>query len=245
LISEFDLKQQAEACTPTKPNRSKVLVSDFDGTMTRHDFYKLAIERLLPRDVPDYWSQYRSGEITHFEALRLYFAAIRKSESQVLDVVRQMHLDDMLPQALMKLESAGWRVVIASAGCRWYMSHLLNSPDLQNRLEQQLEIHANPGRFVEGQGLLMEMPKESHYVSRELGIDKLGVVREFVNQGKTVAFAGDGFPDYEPARLVSGELRFARGDLARVLSDEGLPFHAFENWSEIAGYLCAIGNTTC
>ena len=28
--------------------KSGVLVSDFDGTMTRHDFYKLAIESLLP-----------------------------------------------------------------------------------------------------------------------------------------------------------------------------------------------------
>ena len=34
-------------------NRGGVLVSDFDGTMTRRDFYKLAIESLLPADVPD------------------------------------------------------------------------------------------------------------------------------------------------------------------------------------------------
>lgn len=33
-----------------------VLVSDFDGTMTRHDFYELAIERHLPASTPDYWA---------------------------------------------------------------------------------------------------------------------------------------------------------------------------------------------
>ena len=54
-----------------------VLVSDFDGTMTGHDFYKLVIESLLPPDTPDYWAMYRAGTITHFEALRRYFAAIR------------------------------------------------------------------------------------------------------------------------------------------------------------------------
>ena len=79
---------------------SPVLVSDFDGTMTRHDFYKLAIERLLPRDVPDYWAQYRAGEITHFEGLRRYFADIRKSEDDVLEIVRQMELDPDLPNAV-------------------------------------------------------------------------------------------------------------------------------------------------
>jgi 2-hydroxy-3-keto-5-methylthiopentenyl-1-phosphate phosphatase len=30
-----------------------VSVSDFDGTMTHHDFYKLAVESLLPPDTPD------------------------------------------------------------------------------------------------------------------------------------------------------------------------------------------------
>lgn len=40
----------------------KVLVSDFDGTMTRHDFYKLAVESLVPAETPDYWAEYRTGE---------------------------------------------------------------------------------------------------------------------------------------------------------------------------------------
>ncbi|MBV8130349.1 MAG: hypothetical protein JO114_22090, partial [Planctomycetaceae bacterium] len=36
-----------------------LLVTDFDGTMTRHDFYMLAARSLLPPDMPDYWAQYR------------------------------------------------------------------------------------------------------------------------------------------------------------------------------------------
>ncbi len=43
-----------------KPSHEKkgagVLVSDFDGTMTKYYFYKLAIEQLIPHDVPDYWA---------------------------------------------------------------------------------------------------------------------------------------------------------------------------------------------
>jgi len=57
--------------------------------MTRHDFYKLAIESLLPPDTPDYWADYRTGAITHFEALRRYFAAIRSGREEVLAVVEQ------------------------------------------------------------------------------------------------------------------------------------------------------------
>ena len=76
--------------------RTSVLVSDFDGTMTRHDFYKLAIESLIPPDVPDYWAEYRAGRLTHFEALRRYFGTIRAGVADVLAVVDRMEPDPQL-----------------------------------------------------------------------------------------------------------------------------------------------------
>jgi 2-hydroxy-3-keto-5-methylthiopentenyl-1-phosphate phosphatase len=209
----------------------RILVSDFDGTMTRHDFYKLAIASLISADTPDYWAQYRSGSITHFEALRLYFSAIRSSEDAVLAVVRQMELDPMLPAAVDSLRRAGWRIVVTSAGCAWYIQWLLKSVDLE------LEVYANPGRFEPDRGLLMQMPTDSPFLSPKLGVDKTGVVRSFMQDGLTVAFAGDGYPDVEPARLVAPDLRFARADLADVLRSEDAGFHSFNSWSDIAACL--------
>jgi 2-hydroxy-3-keto-5-methylthiopentenyl-1-phosphate phosphatase len=209
---------------------SNVLVSDFDGTLTRRDFFKLAIQRLLPPGCPDFWSAYRAGRITHFEALRRYFAEIRASESEVLAVVDLMELDSGLPLALADLRQAGWNVVVTSAGCEWYIRHLLDQAGVQ------LEVHSNPGRFVPGRGLLMELPVGSQFCSPELGVDKAQVVKHHLEraQGGAVAFAGDGFPDEEAAMLVPDNLRFARGDLADVLQQKGEPFRSFETWSEIA-----------
>ena len=208
-----------------------VLVSDFDGTMTRYDFYQLAIEALLPADVPDYWAEYRAGTLTHFEALRRYFAAIPVSEEEVLAVVQRMELDPQLANAVARLQSAGWRVVVTSAGCDWYIRRLLDSARVH------VEVYANPGRFETGKGLMMEMPSDSRFWSPALGVDKTGIVRGYLNEGKRVAFAGDGFPDAEPARLVPASLRFARGDLAEVLRQEHLPFQSFASWSDIADQL--------
>lgn len=208
-----------------------VLVSDFDGTMTQYDFYQLAIESLLPADVPDYWSDYRAGAISHFEALRLYFAAIRATEAEVLAVVDRMNLAPQISTAIESLRCGGWRVVITSAGCDWYIRRLLASAGFE------IEIYANPGHFETGKGLLMNLPTDSAYFSPTIGVDKAGVVRSFLQQGMTVAFAGDGFPDAEPARLVPDELRFARGDLANVLRSESLPFHPYAKWPEIADRL--------
>jgi 2,3-diketo-5-methylthio-1-phosphopentane phosphatase len=201
--------------------------------MTSHDFYKLAIEALLPPNTPDYWAEYRTGTITHFEALRRYFAAIRASEKEVLAVVEKMELDPALPGAVSDLQQAGWEVVVTSAGCDWYIRRLLGAAGVS------IEVHSNPGRFEEGKGLLMEMPMSSPYLSTTLGVDKAHVVRRRLDEGRTVAFAGDGFPDAEAARLVPGDLRFARGDLAAVLAGEQLPFHPFDTWSDIARVLLA------
>lgn len=212
-----------------------MLVTDFDGTMTRHDFYKLALEDLLPPDVPDQWTAYRAGEITHFEALRRYFAAIRATEAEVLAVVDRMDLDPDLPAAVAELHDAGWNVVVTSAGCEWYIRRLLAAAGVE------VEVHANPGRFETGKGLLMEMPTGSSFLSQNLGVDKADVVRWHTQRGKTVAFAGDGFPDAEAARLVPGDLRFARADLAGVLTREDLPFRPFDRWSEIAPVLIQRG----
>jgi 2,3-diketo-5-methylthio-1-phosphopentane phosphatase len=212
-----------------------VLVSDFDGTMTRHDFYELVVESLLPPGTPDYWAEYRAGAITHFEALRRYFAAIRAGEPEVLAVVDRMELDPDLPAAVAALRRAGWQVVVTSAGCDWYIRRLLAAAGVE------VEVHSNPGRFVAGEGLLMEMPTGSPYISASLGVDKTAVVRRFLGEGRTVAFAGDGFPDEGPARLVPGDLRFARGDLGDVLRAAGLPFQPFDSWSEIARVLVRRG----
>ena len=207
---------------------SKVLVSDFDGTMTEHDFYELALRSLLPFDTPDHWAEYRAGTVTHFEALRRYFAAIRGSEEAILSDVKKMNLDAELGQAVESLRAAGWEVIVTSAGCEWYIRHLLDEAGVN------LKVHANPGRYVVGQGLLMEMPQESRFLSSELGVNKAGVVQHYLWAGRTVAFAGDGLPDVEPARLVRSDLRFARGDLANVLQEEGLSFHRYQSWSDIA-----------
>lgn len=210
---------------------SKILVSDFDGTMTQHDFYKLVIKSLLPPRTHDYWGDYHEGRITHFEALRGLFAAIRATEAEVLEVLRKMELDPKLPEAVAALRKSGWEIVVTSAGSGWYIDRLLKGAGVD------IEVFSNPGRFIEGQGLLMEMPSDPQFRSPTLGVNKAGVVQSFLNAGKTVAFAGDSFPDAEAARLVNGDRRFAHSDLADLLRGEKLAFHWYDQWSDIAPVL--------
>jgi 2,3-diketo-5-methylthio-1-phosphopentane phosphatase len=210
------------------PAPGATLVSDFDGTLTEHDFFRLVLERLIPPGIPNYWQDYLDGRLSHFEAMKHYYGSIRVSEAQTLALTRDMNLQPDLPQWLCRLHDAGWKVVVASAGCEWYIRYLFGLQGVE------LEVNANPGRFVEGQGLLLNLPVDSPYYSPSYGIDKAAVVRAALASSERVAFAGDGFPDIAAARLVAAELRFATASLAQALEQEGLPFRRFGRWAEVA-----------
>lgn len=215
-----------------------VLVSDFDGTMTKYDFYQLVATQLMPVGYPDVWQQFLTGELSHFSALQHIFADIRVSEEKLLTIAHAMELDKGLPTAVTRLQSAGWEVVVASAGCEWYITRLLQEQNIH------IPIHANPGIFSPEHGLQMALPTTSPYYSSSTGIDKEAVVRAMLHTHACVAFAGDGRPDLPAAMLVPAGRRFARGWLATELSARGVPFQHFTNWSEIAAVLLKE-NSSC
>lgn len=207
-----------------------ILISDFDGTMCRQDFYQLVVAELLPASVPNYWQDYLDQKLTHFEVLRSYFSEIRCSESEVDQLLNRMELEPELPRLLERLREAGWEVVIASAGCAWYIQKLLG------HLDKMPPVFANPGRFVEGQGLLMSLPHGAQFFSPINGVDKIAIVKAAIVQvgASHVAYAGDGLTDVVPSLLVPEQHRFARSELARVLTDKQQKFHGFDRWAEVA-----------
>jgi 2-hydroxy-3-keto-5-methylthiopentenyl-1-phosphate phosphatase len=213
-----------------------LLITDFDGTLTERDFYRLVAERLVPPDLPDHWADYRAGRATHFDALAAIFASIQATDERpLLEVARDMRLQADLAGHVGRLRAAGWDVAVVSAGCGWYIERLLADAGVV------LEVHANPGEFVPGGGLRMRRPDDPRFRSHDLGVDKAAVVRDALRRVPTVAFAGDGYPDLEAARLVPPARRYARADLAAAADEEGLPYQPFERWSDIVDGLLAGG----
>jgi 2-hydroxy-3-keto-5-methylthiopentenyl-1-phosphate phosphatase len=205
-----------------------ILVSDFDGTITRHDFYDLACKEFPAISTQGFWQQYEKGRITHFEALRLIFASIRTDESRLLRILEDMEIEPEFSKSVSMLEKNGWKVVIASGGCDWYIRRLLKEQGVS------VPVYANPGEFYPEKGLQMSLPGPSPFFSASIGVDKVAVVRDALEKSGRVAFAGDGRPDLAPALLVPPEMRFAKSWLAKHLSETGEGFRSFENWAQVA-----------
>jgi 2-hydroxy-3-keto-5-methylthiopentenyl-1-phosphate phosphatase len=208
-----------------------VLVSDFDGTMTRHDFYQLVRARWWNEADPDPWEDYMAGRLTHFDALNRFFGRIQADPATLRGVADAMELEPGLPAALDRLHEAGWTLVIASAGCDWYIRHLLAPVRIP------FVLHANPGRLTDEGALEMVPPVQSPFHNRETGIDKVAVMRDALRRHAPVAFAGDGPPDLAPARLVPANHRFARGHLAGALAAGGEAYRPLVDWGSLVATL--------
>jgi len=211
--------------------RDKILVSDFDGTMTERDFFRVALSRLPPGAAAT-WERYEQGLTSHFDALAAIFSGLRVDQQGFDALLAEMRVEVGLAESLDHLQQAGWSLVIASAGCFFYIERILLRTGIT------AVIHANPGDFIPGQGLIMKPPLQSPFFAAETGIDKAAIVRHYHNQGLDTAFAGDGHPDLAPALLVPPERRFARGWLADELETRREPFVRFARWRDIAVRLC-------
>jgi 2-hydroxy-3-keto-5-methylthiopentenyl-1-phosphate phosphatase len=211
--------------------RKKILVSDFDGTMTERDFFRVALSRLPPGAAAP-WECYEQGLTSHFAALAEIFSGLRVDQREFDALLTEMRVESDLAKTLDRLRQAGWSLVIASAGCVFYIERILHLTGIK------AVIHANPGDFIPGQGLIMKPPLQSPFFAAETGIDKAAIVRHNLEQGLDTAFAGDGRPDLAPALLVLPERRFARGWLADELEGRGEPFVRFDRWRDIASRLC-------
>lgn len=208
---------------------TNALVSDFDGTITRNDFFALVAERYKPAGFPDYLEQYRAGLCTHFDAMAAYFAHTPTDPGILDELLRDTEPDPEFANTAEKLRAAGWELIIVSAGSSWYIDRILAM------IGVQAVVHANPGRI--GRGLEIEKPFGSPFFSDNVGVDKPAVVRDALSHCERVAFAGDGPPDVSAALLVEPGLRFAHGYLAGELARRGERFTPFERWSEIAAAL--------
>jgi 2-hydroxy-3-keto-5-methylthiopentenyl-1-phosphate phosphatase len=229
-----------EDMTPPPPARPRALITDFDGTITRTDFYEVAVARCLAPDTPDYWSEYSAGRITHFEAMAGIYRHIRCPEALIrAEILPAMDIDPALGEAVAHLQANGWDVIVVSNGSLWYIDILLAQAGLES-----LPRHGNPGRFVDGEGLLLELPEHSPFFSRQHGVDKSLVVADALRRYERVAFAGNGPPDLAPALLVPPSLRFARTWLASAMEERGERFHRYERWSEIVNVLMEKEITT-
>lgn len=205
---------------------SLLIACDFDGTITERDTLHLIVEEFGRRGL---WAtiepRLRAGELTLEEAMQEEFATVRATPEQVRALVlREAGLRAGFPELVSWSRARGHRLIVFSNGFRSVIDAVLGRAGLGD-----LEVLSHEALFTaEGCTLVWTERGEAcgecgrrckrHDLRARLGGDRL-------------VYIGDGLSDRCAAHLA--DLVFARADLARDLTIDGVPFEPFDDFVEI------------
>ncbi|WP_298847302.1 MtnX-like HAD-IB family phosphatase [Clostridium sp.] len=200
-------------------------ISDFDGTLTKKDFYKILSDTYYKEELMPIYKSWKNGEMKNREYLNYVFNNVHRSESELLEDILNISFDPTAKAFIDKVKEAGGDFIIISAGSNYYIDKVLAKNHIKG-----VDVYSNKSIFKDN-GIHFDLDEHDEYYSDQNGIDKLIVVEKLKSNYKKIFYAGDSTPDLKPA-LISDAV-FAKGKLVNLLKKENKDFIEFENFSEI------------
>jgi 2-hydroxy-3-keto-5-methylthiopentenyl-1-phosphate phosphatase len=207
-------------------------VSDFDGTISKEDFYIVMMDKYFPEG-RELFKKWRAGELKDIDFLSSIFQSINQEEGTIIEDILNIPIDEYVPDFIKRVQNSGADFYILSAGTDYYIHHLLKKYGIEN-----VKVFSNRG-FYRDRNVYMDInPDEWHY-SERYGIDKSKVIQKLKEQYEAVYFAGDSEPDSHPA--VYADMTFAKSVLQDMLREKEVPFIPVQDFKEVEDYLVEKG----
>jgi len=215
-----------KALVPSGPVERLLIACDFDGTITQRDTLHLIVESYGTKGL---WAaidpRLRAGELTLEQAMQEEFASVRATLDEVRALVlREAGLRPGFLEFVAWARQRGHRLVVLSSGFRSVIDALLSHWGIEG-----LEIASHEARFSpEGCRLVWaDRGERCELCGRRC---KRHDLRRRMS-GEPLVYIGDGVSDRCAAGMA--DLVFARADLARDLTVDGLAFVGFEDFVEV------------
>ena len=206
-------------------HKSFAFVSDFDGTLTEKDFYKMIIDDYLGDKGRTIYEEWREGLHEDQAFLETIYSSINLEESKILEDIENLKWDESATQFIQRIEKVGGTFIILSGGTSYYIEPFLKAKGLSH-----IQVYAHPGIY-KNKGIHLQIDKKSPYYSEKYGMDKAKVLLDLKKHYPKVYYAGDSATDL-PACQVA-DLAFAKGKLQDLLTSEGTPFIPFDRFHDI------------
>ncbi|HWI64818.1 MAG TPA: MtnX-like HAD-IB family phosphatase [Symbiobacteriaceae bacterium] len=201
-----------------------VVLSDFDFTISQVDVGDLITDTLCPPS-PETVRAVQAGEAGSKVWWRDSMA--RADMARAAELADGVAIDPHFPAFAAWCRSLGIPLAVVSDGFWYYISRILGREGLGH-----LPVFCNE---MPGPGQLA-FPHANPACDR-CGCCKAGVARRLHESGARIVYVGDGTSDMYASAFV--DWVFAKGSLARFLSERGTPFFAFDSFAEVHGRLAS------
>jgi len=200
-------------------------ISDFDGTLTKKDFYKILSDTYYKEELSPIFKSWKNGEMKDREYLSYVFNNVHRSEVELNEDILNIAFDPYAKAFIEQVKAAGGDFIVISAGTNYYIDKVLEKNNIDG-----VDVYSNKSVFKDN-GIYFDLDEHSEFYSDLYGIDKLIVIEKLKSNYRKIFYAGDSTPDLNPA-LVS-DVVFAKGKLVDLLKKEKKEFIEFESFSEV------------
>jgi len=170
-----------------------VVLCDFDGTILNVDTCAYILEKYAKEDWKIFDEQFEKGKISLKECLQKQFSTVVLPETEILDEIRQVaSVRPSFARLVEYCETSKFPMIIVSAGLDFVIKHILEMEGWSNLIQ----VHA-PKAKCTADGIKLTFPRLVHNTSTNFKDD---LVAHHKEQGRKVAYIGDGVADYEAAR---------------------------------------------
>jgi len=201
---------------------------DFDGTISTVDVGRHLLDRLGPPEWVELEQEFVAGRISSRECVLDEWDLLPHDEATLHAVAREVALEPAFGPLLDALRAAGAEVTVVSDGFGFYVRDAC--------APFGVDVLTNEPDFATGR---MEFPHEDRCCAcSSCGTCKQAPIKDAKYRGRTTILVGDGTSDVKAAMLA--DVVFAKDDLARWCSREGVAFVPFERLDDVLAALVPV-----
>lgn len=208
-------------------------VSDFDGTMSKKDLYKIIIDKYLGQDGWEMYNEWKKTKKINVDFLNKIFSSVNLTEEAWLEEILNIPVDESALSFINEAKDHGWSFYVLSAGTSYYIDILFKHLKVDN-----IKVISMDGKFEDGH-VIITPDKDSVYYSDVFGIDKGKFIDHLKKEYDLVLFAGDSEPDLTAAK--SADYAFCKTNLNELMISENANPILFEDFSQIKDFIANRG----
>lgn len=207
--------------------RKKIVVSDFDGTITKKDTLSKFLEDYADPRWLDIENDWRDGKFGSQECLTRQFALVPNLNPQIIDeFLDTVEIDKGFIPFANKAKENNVPVVILSDGLDYFINKILDKHNLD-----YINVITNHAYFNEYGKFIIEFPNDSSKCTNDAGTCKCKVVNNLKKLYETLYYVGDGASDFCVSKHP--DVLFAKSGLAQYCKNNAIKFIEYKTYNQL------------
>ena len=207
--------------------RDIIIVSDFDGTITKTDTLSKFLEDYADDKWLDIENDWRDGKFGSQECLIRQFALVPNLTPKLIDdFLNTMEIDDGFIPFALRAKKYGIPIVVLSDGLDYFINKIFERYKIDF-----VNVITNHAYFDERNNFRIEFPNDSKHCKNDAGTCKCKVVNNLKKRYKKVIYIGDGASDFCVAS--EPDIIFAKTGLEEYCKNNSIKYTPYKSYNDI------------